>query len=251
MITRTKNIKSLAYQMNRRERLRGRIIAQSATVKLNRSPFQVYTRQKAPKEGVEVLYAEGQNNGKAIVNPNGFPWVNLRLDPLGKIMRKDQHHTILDSGYDRLISILEYLITKYGEESQTMMNLRGEKRWETHDCWVIEFTNPNFQIVSYQVKPGETVQSIADGRHINAYMILELNNHVDHYNDISPGQIISLPSDYCQQMELYIDKKRRVPLRFSILDHLGLYEQYEFSNLRIDPDFTSEEFSESFHNYDF
>ncbi|MDH3650975.1 MAG: DUF1571 domain-containing protein, partial [Saprospiraceae bacterium] len=97
MISETKEINGLSYTMKRIERIEGQLNTQVSKVKLSRSPFRVYTKQEYPKAGIEVLYAEGTNHGKALVNPNGFPWINLKLDPLGRVMRKNQHHTIINS----------------------------------------------------------------------------------------------------------------------------------------------------------
>lgn len=251
MIQQTKTIKSLAYVMKSQERNHGKLIQQLASVKVNRRPFKVYTKQLAPKEGLEALYIEGQNNGKAIINPNGFPWVNLYLDPKGKIMCKDNHHLILNSGYDHVINILEHLIHKYGQQVKSKMRYKGQITFDGHKCDIIEFNNYQFDFVDYKVEKGETLLTIAEKKMICAHMIMENNKGVDSNTDISTGQIIKIPNDYCKKMVLYIDQQRKIPLNFRIFDHKGLYEEYSFTKVSIDPKFKAEEFSMDFEEYGF
>src|SRR5699024_8802083 len=135
-------INSLTYVMDKKERIDEQFIHQSSFVKLNRDPYKVYTRQEHPEKGLEVLYVHGENENKALISPTGFPWVNLNLDPLGSIMRKEQHHTILDAGYDHVISILEHLFENYGKaQVSIMVENKGETSWRGNLCWTIEFDN--------------------------------------------------------------------------------------------------------------
>ena len=96
----------MSYTMKKRERIGGEMQSQESTVKLNVNPFKMYLRQLSPKDGLEVLYVQGENDNKAIINTNGFPWVNVSLDPMGSVMRDNQHHTVHQSGYAHLMSIL-------------------------------------------------------------------------------------------------------------------------------------------------
>ena len=251
MINRTKEIETLTYVMTRKERLKGKHRTQTASVKLRRNPYMVYTRQIEPKEGQEVLYVEGENSGKALVNPNRFPWIKLKLDPLGKVMRKNQHHTILDSGYDRVVSILEHLIQKYGDEINTMMQLQRDTIYADHPCWIITFKNPDFQFVEYVVQENESLLDIATKRQVNAHMLLECNSTIDSYEDVSSGQKIRIPKDYCANMTIYIDQQRNIPLKIMIYDHLGLYESYAFSEVEIDPVLPIQTFNAANRDYNF
>ena len=251
MIQTTESIQNLSYQMKKIERIDGEMIVQVSDVRMVRKPLKIYTKQLEPKEGLEVLYVEGENNGKAIINPNRFPWVNLRLDPLGKIMRKDQHHHLLHSGYDHFIDILNYMLDKYGEQAQSMMKNAGEVQWKGRNCWKISLENPDFGFKPYQVKEGENLIEIADQFKISEFMILERNKGIKDYDDVSEGEEIKIPTDYCKEMILYIDKERDIPLYFEIHDDLGLYEQYEFSQVDIDIPLKKDELTLQFAHYGF
>ena len=251
MITRTREIRTMTYTMRKLERVNGKMTEQVAEVKLHRQPLKVYIRQKMPKEGMEVLYVHGANNQKALVNPNGFPWVNVNLHPMSNMMRKNQHHTILNSGYDLFIDILDGLVNKYQKEIQNLTSIEKTLVWDGHPCWVIELKNPYFKYQSYTVREGETLLSIAKKFNLGEHMIMEKNGKVDGYEDVRAGQVIEIPNDYSPRMTLYIDQKRKVPLVMKIYDDKGLYEHYEYKSVIIDPALEADAFSEHNEAYGF
>ncbi len=251
MFVKTNAIATMNYTMKKQERFHGKMILQQTAVKLNRNPLKVYLRQELPKEGLEVLFVQGANSNNALVNTNGFPWVNLSLDPMGSTMRENQHHTLFDSGYSHLISILEHLCNKYNKDIETMITNNGTVNWDGHACWSITFDNPNFKYYPYTVKAGETILTIAAKSKLSEYMILELNKNINNYTDISPGQIITVPNDYSSKLEIYIDKQQMIPFLIKVYDEKGLYEQYEYYKVVLNPVFKSNEFDKGFPEYKF
>jgi len=251
MFTKTKQIKTLTYTIKKKERIDGEMIRQISFVKLVREPFKVYIKQDFPNKGMEALYVSGTNNNKALVNPNGFPWFNIRLDPYGSLMRANQHHTIHRSGFDYVVSILEYLFDKYDTIIDTMVKKQATVICDGHACYVIMFSNPYFKFFDYTVRHGETLPAISDRTKLSEYMILEKNEAVDDYDDINSGQIIEIPNDYSPKMIIYIDKQRMIPLVMKIYDDQGLYEQYEYINVVVNPFLKPEEFTKEYEGYGF
>ncbi len=249
MFAATKSIKSMTFHMRKLERIDGKLVDQKSFIKLKREPMSVYSRQLYPTAGLEVLYKGG--DAKALINPNGFPWVNLSLDPYGNTMRKNQHHTIHDAGYDLVVSILEHLFSKYGPESKTMTEILGTELWDGNVCWVIDIKNPHFKYENYTVKEGENLITIAEQYKISEYMILENNKAVSSYYDVKPGQVIKIPNDYSPHFTLLLDQKRLIPLVMKIYDDKGLYEQYEYTDLDLNPEMDEAEFSSDFPDYGF
>ena len=248
MFASTKKIKTLTYKMKKMERIEGQMTTQVASVKLHRNPFKVYTRQEHPNNGLEVLFTEGDE--AALINPNGFPWFNLKLDPTGDRMRKEQHHTIQDAGYDHVVSILEHLFEKYEDRIDELTTVKTAN-WQDRECWVVEFNNPQFEYEKYKVQQGETITSIAKEYKLSGYMILEINEEVDDYDDVTAGQIITIPNDYSPRMILFIDQELMVPLVMKVYDDKGLYEHYEYSEITIDPEIKKEEFTAEYAAYGF
>ena len=252
MFLKSKQINSLKYTMTKEERFNGKMITQTTAVKVKYNPLNVYLRQSSPKEGQEVLYVQGKNNNQALVNTNGFPWVNLNLNPMGSTARENQHHTLYDSGYLHLMSILEHITSKYNKEVESMIVNKGSVNWDGHACWIIELTNPNFKYYQYTVKEGETILTIAEKNKLSEYMILELNKKkVSSYTDVYAGEVITVPNDYSPKMELYIDKVNYIPLVMKIYDDKGVYEHYEYYNVEINPTFKSNEFDKDYPDYKF
>ena len=237
--------------MKKRERIGDKLIKQSSEVSVLKDPYKVYIKQLSPKYGLEVLYVDGKNNNDAIVNTNGFPWFNLNLDPYGSTMRNKQHHTLFDAGYDHVVSILEFLFNKYGDETKKMVNDSESTTWDGKDCWVVRFNNPNYKIINYTVKKGETVVSIANRLKLPEHKIIQMNDNVDWYDDIKEGQIIKIPNDYSSKMTLYIEKDRMIPLVMKIYDEVGLYEEYEYSNILVNNTLESGEYTKNFKGYGF
>jgi outer membrane lipoprotein-sorting protein len=252
MFAKSKLITGMTYTMKKQERIEGKLQQQVSDTKLSLNPLKVYLRQKSPKDGLEVLYVTGKNNNHALINTNGFPWVNISLDPMGNTMRENQHHTLYESGYSHLISILEHLTNKYGKEAESMITNTGTVTWNGKTCYVIAFNNPNFKYIQHTIKAGETILTISEKSKLSEYMILELNkDKVDSYTDVSVGQVITIPNDYSSKMELYIDKQSMLPSIIKVYDDKGLYEYYEYNNVVINPVFKSNEFDKSFPDYNF
>lgn len=250
MFSNTKSITSLSYTMTKQERIDGKMVKQKAFTKFTKSPFRVYIRQERPKKGLEVLYVKGQNNNKALINPNGFPWLTIKANPMGSLMRDNQHHTLYESGFDHVVTILEYLCSKYQPQINTMIKQEGEITWDGQPCWIISFNNPHFNYEKYTVKKGETVLTIAAERKLSEYMILE-HNDLKAYDEIEEGDVIEIPNSYSPSLTLYVDKQRNIPMMMKVFDDKGLYEHYEYTNVTVNPTFEDIEFSKDNGAYGF
>jgi outer membrane lipoprotein-sorting protein len=251
MFARTKQIKTMSYTMKKKERINGHFQSQESDVKLNVNPLKMYLKQSMPKQGLEVLYVEGKNGNKALINTNGFPWMNISLEPMGNVMRDKQHHTVFQSGYAHLMAILEHLTSKYQPELETIMTRTSAENIENNECWLITFTNPHFKYYKYTVGQNETILTIADKSKLSEHMILERNPSISNYEDVKPGQIIELPNDYSNKLELYVDKVRMIPLIMKVYDDKGLYEYYEYSNVKLNPVLKEEDFDKDNSDYGF
>ncbi len=77
-----KDVKSLKYHLKITERGRKGFNFYESAVKFNKNPRQIYLYIK----GIEVLWVQGTNNGKALVKPNAYSFFNLNLDPMGDLI---------------------------------------------------------------------------------------------------------------------------------------------------------------------
>ena len=251
MVATCKSFKTLSFTLEKEERIKGKMKGDKAFNKIQISPKKIYHKQEYPKEGLEFLYLEGQNDNKALINTNGFPWVNVSLEPYGSQMRENQHHTLHKLGFESMADILGHLLDKYEEQSENMIQITGSTTWDGRDCYVLKMENPNFVYEQYVVKAGENLIDIAQARQLSEHMILEANKHMDFYYDVRPNQIIKIPGDYAKSMELYLDKTRKIPLMIKVYDDKGLYEHYKYYDVSINPTFTNEDFSSENSKYGF
>ncbi|MFH1319669.1 MAG: DUF1571 domain-containing protein [Bacteroidota bacterium] len=245
------HIKTLKFKLKQFERINGQMIAGEKDIKISLSPLKIYIYLHSPDQGAEILWREAENDGDALVNPNSFPYFNLNLDPYGKILRKDQHHTTFKVGFDYLAQIIRAAINKYEEDAYKYCKYLGTEIWNNTACYKIVLDYDDFKYIPYIVKKDETLNSIAEKLKVSEYMIMEINADVDDYDDVSPGQQIMVPNVYAKKTILYIDKKNNLPIVQQIYDEKGLYEKYEFHNLQINPVIPEEEFTESYKGYNF
>jgi hypothetical protein len=246
-----KAIKQLKYTCESIERINGKMKYENSAFKICTAPYKVHVHQYFPKKGVQCLYVTGKNDNKAKVNPNAFPWVSVNLNPEGSLMLDNHHHSMFDAGFAYTFSLLEYLLKKYEPESTNMIVFNGVVKVKEVECYHLTFTNPHFAMVSYTTLPGETPISIAKKLHINYYSILENNPAVKGIGSIKAGTRITVSNDYASKMDLYIHKEKLYPVNIKVYDNKGLYEEYLFSQVDMNPALKDIDFSESNPEYHF
>ncbi|HEY4799011.1 MAG TPA: DUF1571 domain-containing protein [Bacteroidia bacterium] len=241
-------IKTLKFTLKITERIKGKISNNESHIKLSRHPLKVYIYLGGP----EVLWLEGKNNGNALVNPDGFPYMNLNLDPYGSIMRENQHHTIYEVGYDYLSDIIKNSISFAGEKFDDYFKCSGTIPFDGHECYLVTAEYPFFKYGEYTVQKGEDLISIAHKLKVSDYMLQEINSaKVSDYRDVKANQKILVPNMYGNKMILYIDKDLLVPRVIKVYDDKGLFEAYEYHDLLVNPNIADEEFTKDCKGYGF
>jgi len=251
MIETCYNVQSLKYTQRKIERIDGKLSKQTSDIKFQKEPFMVYMKQQAPKEGLEVLFKNGENDNNALINTNGFPWVNVNLSPFGNKMRDGQHHTVYESGFHYFASIVDHLTTKYKTQEDDFLKYQGKVKYNNRICHKILVENTNFEYVSHKVEMRQSLLTIAKRYFICEHMMLEQNPDVDDYYDVEVGDVIIRPNDYAKTITLLVDVERNIPLKLIVHDDKGLYEQYEFLDLILNPEIPTGEFDKDFEEYGF
>lgn len=248
MIKTIEDLERLKYSLKIIERGKKGYNHYESSVKLNRKPRKIYLYIK----GIELLWVSGWNNNKAFVKPNSFPYINLSLDPLGFLMRQDQHHTLNEMGVDYFGGLIEYMALKNGNKFDNYFKLEGEERINNRPCYKVIIDNKDFGYETYTVGENESITSIARKLHISEYMILEVNPKFNDYFDIlKKGQTIKVPNAYAKHVTLYIDQLYFLPISIKILDDKGLYEQYDYHFLQVNPKIDDAEFTKQYKDYKF
>lgn len=248
MFTTVASIKTLKYTFKKQERLKGVYHSGEQNVKYHKSPFKIYLYIQAPQQGAEVLFIDGENDNKALVNPNAFPYVSVNLDPYGQNMRKNNHHTIYEVGFDYISNLLSHEFKQVGESG---MKNEGLFTFNKRECYKITYENTGFKYIPYVMKQNENITQLAKKNYISEYMIMEKNTFIGDYNYCSPGKTIYIPNSYAKKTEIYIDKILKLPILQKIYDDKGLFEQYEYLDVQLNPVISEEEFTEDYDDYDF
>jgi len=241
------NIKTLKYNLKLSERIEGKIDGTQSYIKLQVSPRKLYLYMLGP----ELIWIEGQNNGNALVNPKAFPYFNLNLNPYGSIMRKNQHHTIHEIGFEYMANLMKGIVKKSGDQFEKYFVYAGEEKWNNRTCYKIIISFPEFAYNYYTVLKGEDLVSIARKLKVSEYMILENNPKVKDYYGVKEGDQIKVPNAYAKLTIMLIDKQFMLPVSNKIFDDKGLFESYEYYNLQVNPKIADEEFTKSYKDYSF
>lgn len=240
------DIQTLKFHLKCNERVNGKLLSTESQVKLNRSPRKIYIYLKGP----ELLWVEGKNNGNCIVNPAGFPYMNLSLDPMGALMREKQHHTIHQMGFEYFGDIIKSSMSILENEFDTYFKCTGTLNWNARECYFITAEYPDFKYTDYTVQKGENLTSIARKLKVSDFMLMEVNK-AKNYNDVKAGQVIKVPNVYGKKMILYIDKDTYIPRVIKVYDEKGLFESYEYHDLQLNPKIAEEEFTKEYKEYGF
>jgi outer membrane lipoprotein-sorting protein len=81
--------------------------------------------------------------------------------------------------------------------------------------------------------------------------MIEINDAVDDYNDLSEGQIIKIPNFYAKKLELIIRESDFMPLHVKIFDEKGLYSEYEYLYFDCNPNVNEQTFNSENPAYTF
>jgi hypothetical protein len=242
-------VKTIKYDAFMHERMGDKFVDKKSFFKINVSPFKLYVKESFIGLNIEGLYSEGFNENKLLISTVGFPWVRSLLDPYGKKVRNNHHHTIFETGFNYFVTVINELLKNHSND--ITLKYDGEEMIQNKMCYKISIVDDSFKYVKYTVKPGENLSIIAKRLCVNDYMILNLNSELDYYNDVKPGQVISVPNVYARRMVLFLDKKLMLPIQIDIYDDKGLYAGYSYLNLIINPSFAWNEFNTTFKDYHF
>jgi len=249
MLDSLKNIKTQQYDLKATERVNGHLLFAASHIKINTNPKKIYF--KSILKGNEVLWIEGENKGNALVYSPSFPLMSLDLDPYGSIMRKDQHHTIFDLGFQHIGIIIANTILKAPKDFDKHFASAGTINRNHTECYQLLISFPEYKYIEYTVGKGETVTGIAKKFSTSDFKIRYKNDLSSYFGAIKEGKKILIPSPYSNKVILYIDMKTFMPVSVKIYDEEGIFEAYDFYNVRINAEFAPDEFSKNNKNYKF
>jgi hypothetical protein len=239
------NLKSLRCQAEAQERIGNKYVPDRSLMKLTFNPLRVYIKNG---KGVEVLYVTGQNNGDAWVYPNAFPYVTLSLDPNGALMRKGQHHTVLQAGFGTIAELLDGSANRADKTFNRSFRYAGDTTVQGRSHYILRSDYPQFRYVAYKAGRNETPATVADRFGCGEYRILE-RNKLDVGEKLDEGQVIQVPNAYARRTIVLVDPKTFLPSTVAVYDDKGLFEKYNFLNVVANQPIPAAEFAKGYTGY--
>lgn len=245
------NIITLSGRIKRSERVDGSMEPGDLRFKLMMRPYKIYVYNYKPDVGAELLLVKGINNDKVLVHPNKFPWINVSLEPESSELTKNGHHPVTAVGFDYTNQVVKHLLAKYGDDFDKYVTYKGRENWNGKSMHVLHITYDDYKYENYTVKAGENLFDIDAKLHVPAYKIIEINSNVDDFTDVKAGQTIKVPNIYAKQLIIMVDPDNNLPVVQLIYDDKGLFEKYEYTELKVNPRFSTKDFLEDNEEYGF
>ena len=126
----------------------------------------------------------------------------------------------------------------------------GDVTWNGRSCYKLVIEDPTWAYTTYKAVKGETLLTVASKLLISEYSIGDLNG-VKSFEDDLGGKTLKVPTSYAKKSVFYVDKENNFPVFQELTDDRGIFERYQFFNLKIDPGFKSNEFTKGFDGYNF
>jgi outer membrane lipoprotein-sorting protein len=208
-------------------------------IRVQETPLKIYADSKKPT--VAKLVYIPSVNPKILVKKG----LSLKLDLYSKLLMADQHHPLNQAGFGTFKKIIEQSIKSKGytlssPELGSFVKILGTVTYDEKSCWKVEINDLDYKIISHKVTADEkTVWDLGRKYSVPEYRIKEIN---DIGNELTEGQVIKMPSAYAKKTTVFIDKTTFLPIYQKMEDDAGIYEIYEFKNLKINVKFTDDDF---------
>lgn len=208
-------------------------------IRVQETPLKIYADSKKPT--VAKLVYIPSVNPKILVKKG----LSLKLDLYSKLLMADQHHPLNQAGFGTFKKIIEQSIKSKGytlssPELGSFVKILGTVTYDEKSCWKVEINDLDYKIISHKVTADEkTVWDLGRKYSVPEYRIKEIN---DIGNELTEGQVIKMPSVYAKKTTVFIDKTTFLPIYQKMEDDAGIYEVYEFKNLKINVKFTDDDF---------
>ena len=242
----------LEFEMFRSERNeKNEFVDGKFYAKMNNNPLKIYVKNEKPKKGAEILYVQGENDNKVLLNTNSFPYVSLSLNSQNSLLLSGGHHYIKEAGFGKISKILNFDMEKFQDNFLKKISYEGIYNWNNKKCYKIRIEYEDYQPINYYAKKGETLYEICENKLINIAKIKELNPALDISKKLTDNQEIIITNHYFKILVLFIDLENYFPIYQLVYDENGLYEKYIYTKLVINKLIKNEEFNRDYKDYNF
>jgi LysM repeat protein len=165
-------------------------------------------------------------------------------------MRKNQHYTINELGYEFIGHSIALTISK-DKDGINKFTYSGKVTKNGYNCYLVEYENKSYSYIDYTVGDKETVSSIASKLSVNDYLVRYRNELLNDYGYLKKGRVIKVPTLYSRKAVIYIEEKMMLPVSLSLYDDIGLFESYDFSAIEVNKGISEKEFRKDYKDYGF
>ncbi len=249
MLDSIENIRTIKIKLVALERFQNKYLKATSHFKISYYPSKkLYFIN--PEKKIEILYIQDKNNNKAIVKHPSLPF-SIYLDPLGSIMKKNQHYTIHELGFEYIANTIQVALSKEKGKYFHYLHYLGVIQKNGKLCHTLMYESSNFDYVPYVVGNKETVVSISRKLNINEYIIRDKNNLYYEFGYLKKGTSIQVPKMYCKKAFLYISQDTYLPVSINLYDDKGLLESYDYLDVQKNISFDTSEFTKNYKGYNF
>ena len=199
-------MKTSSFVLDIQERIKGKFRFDEYVVKLNANPYKAYAYSVNPNPGAEGLLNKGENDDKAYINPNRFPFITLSLNPYSMLLRKNHQYTIWQLGFNFVHELLRSYVRKYGDGFYGNLRLDPDTTSKGRRFFQLVIDQNDFHLDDYIVQPGENMVNIGQKLLVNDYMILEANPKFKHFDDVKAGDVIKVPNAFGKKLFCMLTK---------------------------------------------
>lgn len=138
------NLSDYTCRLDKKVNKAGRIYHDSDISVKYKKPGHYYFRwEKGRFGGREVIYVVGKNKDKIVAHPGGFfRFFTFRLDPEGREAMKRNHHSLKESGIEKIIAIIEKDYDRFKNTGYGKIRLLEENSIDGRNVWVIHCEFP-------------------------------------------------------------------------------------------------------------
>ncbi|MFG0332713.1 MAG: DUF1571 domain-containing protein [Maioricimonas sp. JB049] len=135
--------------LHRQERIGGDLRdPETLVLKLRHEPYSIYMKWKSGDAGRQLIYVEGQNDGKLLVQPGGFKGRLtgvLSLDPSGSLAMSECRYPVTKAGLLELArTVLEFREADLERGSGSRCEMHPDQMLNGRPCYlfIVEYDSP-------------------------------------------------------------------------------------------------------------
>ncbi len=140
-----RNVHDYSCTLVKHERVDGELgEKQHILLKVMHEPFSVYMSFLKPYAGREVVYVNGQNDGKMVVLEAGFKRMlgKMNLDPNGTLAMKGQKHPITDVGIRNLTAKLTKMWEAETKFAECEVTINTDSKISNRPATMLQVVHP-------------------------------------------------------------------------------------------------------------